>query len=180
MFCPNCGSRIKKRANFCPECGQKIKNSGDDKKSNEKELENNKDNELEVTYAGFWKRFAAFVIDWFIIVLIAFVGGFLFGLAFPEVAENDFSTELLGILIVWIYYASMESSPKQATLGKQALGIIVTDENGNQISFGRATGRYFAKFISGTIFLIGYIMVAFTKKKQGLHDMIAKCLVINK
>ena len=73
----------------------------------------------------------------------------------------------------------MESSAKQATLGKLALAIKVTDLNGNRISFGRASGRYFAKIISGLIFCIGYIIAGFTEKKQALHDMIANCLVVN-
>jgi uncharacterized RDD family membrane protein YckC len=79
----------------------------------------------------------------------------------------------------WLYFALMESL-KGATLGKMALGIIVTDMNGNSISFGRATGRYFAKIISGLIFCIGYIMAGFTQQKQALHDIIAGCLVVNK
>jgi uncharacterized RDD family membrane protein YckC len=80
----------------------------------------------------------------------------------------------------WLYFALMESSSKQGTLGKMALSIMVTDVNGNRITFGRATGRYFGKFLSGLILYIGYIMVAFTEKKQGLHDMIAGTLVVNK
>jgi uncharacterized RDD family membrane protein YckC len=72
----------------------------------------------------------------------------------------------------------LESSSMQATLGKMALGLKVTDLNGKQISFGKATGRYFAKIISAIILLIGFIMVAFTEKKQGLHDMIAGTLVV--
>ena len=79
-----------------------------------------------------------------------------------------------------IYFAFMESSARQATLGKQALGIIVTDLNGNRIYFGKATARYFGKFISGLILGIGYIMAGFTEKKQALHDMMARCLVVKK
>ena len=74
----------------------------------------------------------------------------------------------------------MESSATQGTLGKMALGIIVTDLNGNRISFRQATGRYFAKSISNLLLGIGYLMVFFTKRKQGLHDIMAKCLVTNK
>jgi len=80
----------------------------------------------------------------------------------------------------WLYFALMESSSKQATLGKMALSIIVTDMNGNRLTFGRATGRYFGKIISGMILMIGYIMAGFTEKKQALHDIIAGCLVVNK
>lgn len=74
----------------------------------------------------------------------------------------------------------MENSATQGTLGKLALGIKVTDLNGRRIGFGRATGRHFGKFISTLTLLIGYIMVAFTQKKQGLHDMMAGCLVVNR
>ncbi|GEQ96830.1 hypothetical protein JCM17844_04670 [Iodidimonas gelatinilytica] len=72
----------------------------------------------------------------------------------------------------------MESSEKQATLGKAAIGIKVTDMNGQRISFLRATGRHFGKILSTIILLIGYVMILFTKRKQGLHDMIAGCLVL--
>ena len=83
----------------------------------------------------------------------------------------------LGLILNWIYYAVMESSAIQATLGKMALGIKVVDLEGNRISFAKATGRYFGKAISFLILFIGFIMVAFTKKKQGLHDIMASCLV---
>jgi uncharacterized RDD family membrane protein YckC len=87
---------------------------------------------------------------------------------------------IVGITLGWLYFALMESSSKQGTLGKIALGIKVTDLSGNAISFGRATARHFGKILSTIILLAGYLMVAFTAKKQGLHDMIAGCLVVNK
>ena len=74
----------------------------------------------------------------------------------------------------------MESSRFQGTLGKLAVQIKVTDLDGNRISFGRATGRHFGKIVSGMILMIGYIMVAFTERKQGLHDIMAGCLVVRK
>lgn len=80
-------------------------------------------------------------------------------------------------MINWLYFALLESSSMQGTLGKKALGMIVTDLDGNRIGFGRATGRYFAKFLSAIILLIGFVMVAFTQRKQGLHDIIASTLV---
>jgi uncharacterized RDD family membrane protein YckC len=83
----------------------------------------------------------------------------------------------IGLLGSWIYEAAMESSSKQATLGKMALGLKVTDLEGRRISFARATGRHFSKIISGCILLIGYIMAGFTQRKQALHDMIAGTLV---
>jgi len=84
--------------------------------------------------------------------------------------------ETLFLCTAWIYEAAMESSSKQATLGKMALGLKVTDEQGRRISFARATARYFSKFISAILF-IGYIMAGFTARKQALHDMIAGTLV---
>jgi uncharacterized RDD family membrane protein YckC len=92
-----------------------------------------------------------------------------------------FLVTLASIVLVWIYNASMESSKHQGTLGKMALGLIVTDSQGRPIGFGHATGRYFAKIITGLIPLgIGYAMAGFTEKKQALHDMIAGCLVLRR
>ncbi|HEX7007505.1 MAG TPA: RDD family protein [Alphaproteobacteria bacterium] len=147
-------------------------------------------------YAGFWRRFFAYLIDAILFSVVFFVIGGFFGLADVEVSGTIGSTtgeysraadasegaqlvyQLFGIIVSWLYFALLESSPKQATLGKMALGIKVTDLDGNRISFGRATGRFFAKFISGVILLIGYIMAAFTARKQALHDIIAGTLVV--
>jgi uncharacterized RDD family membrane protein YckC len=85
------------------------------------------------------------------------------------------------IAATWLYFAMMESSARQATIGKIALGLYVTDLQGRRLSFGRATGRFFAKIITGLVPLfIGYIMAGFTARKQALHDMIAGCLVLKK
>jgi uncharacterized RDD family membrane protein YckC len=119
-------------------------------------------------YAGFWQRFAAFIID----VAIVSVGtGILTAITFGN-------GSLAFIFAPWVYEALMLSSVKQATLGKIALGLIVTDMNGNKITFGRATGRHFAKYVSGFILFIGFIMAAFTERKQALHDMMAQTLVV--
>lgn len=89
-------------------------------------------------------------------------------------------TNLLMILEVWLYFAFMESSQSQATLGKKVLGLKVKDTVGNRITFGRATGRHFGKVVSGLILCIGFIMAGFTAKKQALHDYIAGTLVVKK
>jgi len=86
----------------------------------------------------------------------------------------------ISTLVQWLYYAHMESSKMQGTVGKFLLGIKVTDLNGSRISFVHASARYFAKFISLFTFGIGYLMVLFTEKKQALHDIISKCLVVKK
>jgi len=147
------------------------------------------------SYAGIWKRFVAHIIDQIImsvlgiiivIPFLAMIGISLWDQDFDPSMGFIFTliTAYISIIILivigeWLYFALMESM-KGATLGKMALGIIVTDMNGNRISFGRATGRYFGKILSGLTFTIGYIMAGFTQQKQALHDMIAGCLVINK
>ncbi len=80
----------------------------------------------------------------------------------------------------WMYFAGMESSDKQATLGKLVIGLVVTDMEGERVSFSKATVRHFSKILSGLFLSFGYIMIAFTEKNQGLHDMIAGCLVVVK
>ena len=87
---------------------------------------------------------------------------------------------MVALVVQWLYFAVMESSAKQATLGKMAVGIRVTDLAGNRVSFLRASGRYFGKIISGMILCVGYLMAAFTARKQALHDMMAGCLVVRK
>lgn len=84
----------------------------------------------------------------------------------------------ISTIIGWLYYAGMESASRQATLGKSLLGMTVTDLRGQHISFLHATGRYFAKFLSALILMIGYIMAAFTERKQALHDKLADTLVL--
>ena len=134
-------------------------------------------------YAGFWRRLVAAIIDGILVSIVTLIiGGVLrlnSGLPTGPGSDN-FLANLINLIIGWIYYAAMESSEKQATLGKMAIGIQVTDLEGNRISFGRATGRYFAKILSAIILLIGYIMAGFTARKQALHDMLAGCLVVKK
>jgi uncharacterized RDD family membrane protein YckC len=144
-------------------------------------------NQMEgvMRYAGFWNRFAASIIDIIITLIGGWTIGFVFGvmMALGGTTDIDIITglaNLLGIIINWLYFALMESSSSQGTLGKMVLGIKVTDLNGNRVSFGKATGRHFGKIISVIVLGIGYIMVAFTEKKQGLHDMMAGCLVVNR
>ena len=141
-----------------------------------------------IIYAGFWKRFAALIIDSILLsvvgFVVSFIAGFIFAMSYPMESSGEavlsVLTSIIGLALNWVYFAAMESSKMQATLGKLALGIQVADLNGNRISFARATGRYFAKILSGLILGIGYLMAAFTKRKQALHDIIAECLVINR
>jgi len=141
-------------------------------------------------YGGFWLRVVAYIIDAIVTSVVAGVLGMMMGAGIGVGMGSAGSTEsdivqaaeavgnLLGLLIGWLYFAILESSPWQATLGKKALGLVVTDQLGQRIGFGRATGRYFAKILSALILLIGFIMVAFTERKQGLHDLIAGTFVV--
>ncbi|NER48855.1 MAG: RDD family protein [Symploca sp. SIO1A3] len=135
-----------------------------------------------MNYADFWQRFLAFMIDSIIVQVCAAVVIIIVVEAYKAVGG---SIEVIAILLFlisligsWLYYATMESSPRQATLGKIVMEIYVTDLYGNRITFDRATSRYFAKILSRLIFSIGYIMAAFTDRKQALHDIIAGTLVL--
>ncbi len=136
-------------------------------------------------YAGFWIRVLAYIIDTIILALAGSVLGAIYVFSVLGL-DNDPSylsggadlLNLFSIIISVAYFAGMESSTWQATLGKKALGLVVTDVSGNRISLMRGVGRYFAKILSAIILLIGFIMVAFTARKQGLHDIIAGTLVL--
>ena len=152
-------------------------------------------------YAGFWLRFLAYIID---NIVLGVIFGVAVLLAIAAIGVNYFRAMIQGLqdgngefpvafvsmiliaalltaVVSWIYHAWMESSEYQGTLGKMALGLIVTDLNDQPVSFGRASGRFFAKIITGLIPLgIGYIMAGFTEKKKALHDMIASCLVLRR
>jgi len=142
-----------------------------------------------VRYGGFWIRVVAAIIDSIILrVLVAPVaivfgslglaGGVMTGI--PHIGLHLLGGGITVVLLLfgsWLYEAFMESSSYQATLGKMIFGMKVTDLNGNRISFARATGRHFARWLSVFTLFIGYIMVGFTERKQGLHDMLAGTLV---
>ncbi|MGB3471616.1 MAG: RDD family protein [Erythrobacter sp.] len=131
-------------------------------------------------YAGFWIRVGAYLIDLVILVVAQFIIAALSGASLFDVeAQASFGiTDFLGFVIGIAYFVGFEGSNMQATPGKKAVGLIVTDMNGGRLTYPRAAGRYFGKILSGLILGIGYIMVAFTEKKQGLHDMIASTLVV--
>ncbi len=154
---------------------------------------------MQNVYASFWRRLVAFMIDSIIVafpsMILSGVGAALFAPKIlsamnanpsPESISALFSAygfimvlNVVSALFFWLYYAFMESSAKQATLGKMAMGIKVVDEKGQRISFARATGRTFSKIISYTILYFGFFMAAFTKKRQALHDFIATTYVVN-
>lgn len=129
-------------------------------------------------YAGFWRRLAAYIIDNILIGVVFTIVLLILGAIAGE--AGIVIGYLLGVVGVFVYFAYMESSTNQATVGKLPVGIQVTDIEGNRVSFGKALGRNAAKLLSTIILYIGFIMAAFTAKKQGLHDMIAGTLVVKK
>jgi uncharacterized RDD family membrane protein YckC len=150
-----------------------------------------------VKYAGFWLRFVAFIVD---VIVLGFIG---FAVTIPFMASLPMGALMHGrppmspeewapfvgmfgrlvlirFVINWLYYALLESSAWQATLGKKALGLEVTDLEGRRVSFARASGRFFGKILSTLILFIGFFMIGFTARKQGLHDILAGTLVMRK
>ncbi len=153
-------------------------------------------------HAGFWKRVAAYILDAIILyvpnlLIMKSMGGdaaqetmkqaMLAAPGDPQVmlaAYEQFYTTMGTAMIIttalaWLYFAVCESSRWQATPGKLALGIRVTNLQGNPISFPHALVRYLAKFLSVITLGFGFLMVGWTRRKQGLHDMLAKTLVLN-
>jgi uncharacterized RDD family membrane protein YckC len=147
-----------------------------------------------IEYAGFWRRFLAYLIDSMVLGVLCAIavllvegimGGFHSSLT-PEqlVKQPTFLTEwsagLAMLLVNWLYYAMMESSSHQGTLGKLAIGIYVTNDEGSAVSFFAASVRFWSKFVSGFIVGIGFLMAGFTERKQALHDRVAGTLVLRK
>ncbi|WP_223700927.1 RDD family protein [Sutcliffiella deserti] len=125
---------------------------------------------MEHRYAGFWMRVLALIIDGVIIGAISYLLGALSGV------EDYVFSSILGLL----YYIIMPVTNLQATLGKSVLGLKIIDLEGEKISVGQSIGRYFSQILSAIILLIGYMMVGWTKRKQGLHDKLASTYVIYK
>jgi uncharacterized RDD family membrane protein YckC len=199
VFCNRCGAQNSALAKFCANCGTPF--TADSQNAppvpGEPLLRPQGPSSpvyaspaVVTRYGGFWIRLVAIVID---VIAVGIVTGpvsliisVTAGLAGRAVTMPNVGVQLVSFVITfafstlvnWIYEAALESSSYQATLGKMALGLKVTDLEGRRISFARATGRHFAKILSGLMFFIGFIMAGFTQRKQALHDMIAGTLVV--
>lgn len=123
-------------------------------------------------YAGFWRRAAASIFD----SVILFIPAIVSNIVFKQASSLAF---LINVVIGCAYYAGFHSSARQATPGKMAFGVKVSDLAGARIGVVRGVARYFALWLSAIILLVGYLMAAFTQKRQALHDMIAGTLVVN-
>jgi len=176
--CPICGSQLQyTNAEICPHCGVRIPEPP------KQDLEK---------YGGFWIRLVAHLIDSLILfmvnIAVFFALLFVYSLLFGG-SSGSHDTGFLVIFILWLlfmvifnwlYYAFQESSSRQATIGKQLMGLAVTDYDEKKISFWTATGRWATKLLSALTLNLGYIMIGFTEKKQGLHDYIVQTCVVKK
>ena len=179
-YCSRCGTQNSTDAQFCIQCGGTLVPLQTPFQSLPT---------ASTRYGGFWIRFIAAVVDGILIQVIVLPVSFIIGIFIGIAGVAAHSTGpglqltsaalggMVGALGAWLYSAMMESSTRQATLGKMIFGMKVTDLEGRRLTFGRATARHFAKYLSALILFIGYIMAGFTEKKQALHDMIVGTLV---
>jgi len=183
MFCTQCGTQNSDDAKFCHNCGNRLVADS---------------TATSMQYAGFWRRFVAYVVDRLIlgipslILVLVFIVPSIVGLVGSVSDPERILFAILSFVMSWVwlivviivghllYFAWFESSRFQATPGKMLLGIVVTDTAEQPVSFLRALGRNLGKIISHMIFNIGFLMAGITARKQALHDMLADCLVVMK
>ena len=203
MFCPKCGKETDASGKFCQRCGADIGTPMPPRAMVKVEEEEVESEPVVGDYAGLGRRFFAFIIDVILLFILGAIAAAFFGLIrgiqnlyfilaqhAPISSLTPEGTSLsayitiiaaygvLFVIIPWFYFAGFECSRGMATPGKTVMNIVVTDRNGNRVTFARATIRHFVKYISAAIVLIGFIMIGLTKKRQGLHDRAADCLVV--
>lgn len=200
MYCATCGAEVVDGASYCGACGAYLDQRPPEAADHRSSLDHGRPTApsdarpaapgpggdppgAETTYAGFWLRAGALILDSMILIGLAIGFAVVLVLFDAELLVEQGTAraavrELIGGMLSWLYYAGLESSSLRATIGKRALGLQVTDLAGRQVSFARATGRYFAKVLSALTLGLGYLMAAFTDRKQTLHDMVSGCLVV--
>ena len=189
MTCPRCGQALTDEARVCASCGEPV---GDPPPASEPGLAATARPAVRrsVVYAGFWLRAVPYILDSLLIALVALLVIFVplveRGAIPMDVSWNWFATlnrqttaiRLLIFMMSWLYFASFESSPWQATPGKRLFRLVVTDLKGHRINFTRASGRYLGKLVFGVILTVGFLFAAFTPKKQAAHDLLASTVVL--
>lgn len=202
MYCSQCGAPVPESAVYCPSCGRALSASTPLSTAAAITAVPSAPAATWSTpiavetpaarYAGFWRRFWAFLIDGTILSLALWPVRLALGAPFCFSADSieDFSREelvsKLGVVVIantinmlvsWIYFALFHSSARQASPGMMALGMRVTDAAGQRISFARASARYFGSLVSTMTLGIGFLMMLFTERKQTLHDLMAGTVV---
>jgi uncharacterized RDD family membrane protein YckC len=191
IFCSRCGAQNDATARFCQRCGASLLPAGTPAATVPAPPATYAAPVARSAYGGFWIRFLAFLIDGILLgAVLVPLSASIWGIHAARILHGPWDGERIGNVVVlapawnslwligsWLYEAFMLSSTWQATLGKLALGLRVTDEYGQRITFLRATGRHFAKYLSWMTACIGFIMVAFTERRQALHDFVAGTLV---
>jgi uncharacterized RDD family membrane protein YckC len=205
MFCQACGANVADGVAFCTSCGRPIVGYSVSQSGGVGAIAMAPPVAMTGTatgFAGFWLRLVAAILDFIILIVpSAPLGILLFASMLPAIALGRGNPTLLIasllpriilfaaliVMLKWLYWALMESSNWQATLGKKALGLYVTDMEGRRASFGKASGRFWAgrgismvPSIGALYYLVDCICCGFTEKKQAVHDMIAGCLVMRK
>jgi uncharacterized RDD family membrane protein YckC len=202
IFCSKCGAQNSATAQFCQNCGLTLSSNLAPTQAAAPARAYAAAPPVAYAppsiYGGFWIRLLAHFIDH--IILGAVAAPLFFIMALPSIVriahqaeqnQEPPSPELILTIVSsvfvyvalafvgqWLYEALLTSSSWQGTIGKRVLRLKVVDEAGNRIGFGRATGRFFAKILSSMFFCIGFIMIGFTDRKRGLHDMLASTLVM--
>lgn len=185
-LCPNCREDVLDQAKFCHACGHVLV-QGEDQPVLPPALVSH-----DFGYAPVWRRLLASIIDVSLLVTVVLPGVIAFFWVVELVThalgiKPDEGRSLAGTAAVllwfiadWLYHAAMQSSSRQGSLGKQFMGIKVTDLSGERVGFGQASGRHFAKFLSTFALMIGFFIAPFTRRKQALHDMVAGTLVLRR
>ncbi len=190
IVCPGCGKTSDAVAPYCQNCGRPLaaQPPAGAPPIAVPPVAAAQPPAAALRYGGFWIRFVAFVIDSCVLIIAFLPLRIVFGISFLGMGRPMYGVPFFGIIffasifrlvVNWLYFAGLESSPWQATLGKLVLGLKVVDLEGRRISFGQATGRFFGKILSAMIFCIGFIMAGFTARKQALHDMLAGTYVLH-
>ncbi|MEO5618512.1 MAG: RDD family protein [Candidatus Eisenbacteria bacterium] len=192
MYCSKCGARASDSKTMCGQCGAPLLTQHPPPSAaapalvRAPELEPftpspGPDAPPALRYCGFWRRFWAAIVD--LIIFLPFSKAIEIAMGRPPFEAFEWDPAFWGVQSVvtglsWLYSALLESSRWQATLGQQLMDIRVADRGGRRISFARASGRHFGQLLSFLTLGIGYLMIAFTAKKQALHDVISGCVLI--
>jgi uncharacterized RDD family membrane protein YckC len=144
----------------CPKCGNHVRTAAGEP--------------IKLNFPAFFRRLTAHVID---VIVIGSPLAVLFGFA---VEIPGYAAAPISLVCLLAYWTLMEGGPLQATIGKYVMGLKVTDSQGGKVTFARALGRATGKFASAWIFGIGCLMILFTDKERGLHDMLSKTLVVKR